>query len=104
MPRLARAKKQESCRPPTDSTTGQSARCGQASRPSAASRANAVTADRVARLAASQIGEPAISPIFIAGQVRPNSTMAAASCSQAARGMGLSVMAFMRSAPLQCAS
>src|SRR5436305_3511514 len=95
MPRLAKAKKQESWRPPTESTTGQSERCGQASRPRAAIRAKVVAVDIAARLAASQIGEPAIRPIFIAGQVRPNNTIAAASCSHAARGMGLSVMMFI---------
>jgi hypothetical protein len=64
---------------------GQSARCGNDSRPSAAISAKAVSADRMARPAASQSGLPASRPIFIAGQVSPNSTTAAASCSQAIR-------------------
>ena len=42
MPRLAKAKKQVSWKTPTDRTIGQSARCGQARRPSAASSAKAV--------------------------------------------------------------
>ena len=50
-----------------------------------ASNAKAVIADMVARPAASQTGEPASRPIFIIGQVRPNSTIVATSCSHATR-------------------
>ena len=60
-------------------------------------------AEVAARLAASQTGVPAIRPIFIAGQVRPNRMIAAASCSQAVREAEEAVMVF-RTAGLQARS
>ena len=49
----------------------------------------AVVADSVARAAASHTGVVAARPILMIGQVRPNRTMVAASCSQAIRGTRL---------------
>src|SRR5215217_3867061 len=92
MPRLEKAKKQESCSPPTDRTIGQSARCGQARRPRQANRMKAVVADSVARAAANHSGVETSRPILMIGQLKPNRMMLAASCSHAMRGTGLVVM------------
>jgi len=80
---------------PTDSTIGQSARPGHARRLSAASITKAASADSVARAAASHTGVLADRPILMAGQVSPNSTTVAPSCSHAT---------FMRTAGVSPAS
>src|SRR3954470_9723582 len=103
MPRFEKAKKQESCSAPTDNTIGQSARGGQTRRPRQASSAKATVAESVARAAANHSGVEDSSPILMIGQLRPNRMMFAASCSQAMRGMGLSLMIF-RTAGLQARS
>src|SRR5207248_220430 len=92
MPRFEKAKKQESCRAPTDRTIGQSVRGGQTRRPRQASSAKATVADSVARAAANHSGVEASRPILMIGQLRPNRMIFATSCSQAMRGMGLSLM------------
>ena len=83
----ARPKNAASCSAPTAISAGRSCRPGKRNRRSAASNANAISAENPARPNANQSGTaPAVIADLVIGQALASKTTEPASCSRPARG------------------